>query len=127
MIDRLDHIVLNVSSISKAKEFYEKVLKLEVIEFSKDRYAIKVGNQKINLHEKDTLAIPKAKKPSFGNFDVCFISSTPLKEIKIELEKNGVDLLYFDVPRTGAVNKLKSLYFYDFDGNLIEISNEVFE
>lgn len=125
MIDRLDHIVLNVSSIAKAKEFYEKILKLEVIEFGKDRYAIKIGTQKINLHENDTVAVPKAKKPAIGNFDVCFISNTPIKDIKEHLEANGVELLYFDVPRTGAQHKLRSLYFYDFDGNLIEVSNEV--
>lgn len=125
MIDRLDHIVLNVSSIQKAIEFYQKILKLEVIEFGENRFALKIGSQKINLHEKDTVAVPKVKKPANGNFDVCFISSIPLKEIKEHLESNNIELLYFDVARTGAKNKLKSLYFYDFDGNLIEISNEL--
>jgi catechol 2,3-dioxygenase-like lactoylglutathione lyase family enzyme len=127
MVDRIDHIVLNVSSIQEAKEFYGKILGLDVIEFSKDRFALSIGDQKINLHEQKTKATPKAKSPSLGTFDVCFISQTPLDEIKIHLEKNGVELLYFDVPRTGAIIKLRSLYFYDRDGNLIEISNEVKE
>ena len=57
--------------------------------------------------------------------DVCFISDTPLEDIKEKIEKSGIELIEFNVPRTGSNYPLKSLYFYDFDGNLIEISNKV--
>ena len=75
MIDKIDHIVLNVSSIEKAKEFYEQTLGLSVVEFAKERFAIMIGTQKINLHTINTVAIPKAKNSSFGSLDICFISS----------------------------------------------------
>ena len=51
MIKSLDHFVLHTTSRKKAVKFYEGVLGLEIIEFSKGWFCIKVGNQKINLHE----------------------------------------------------------------------------
>ncbi len=125
MIKSLDHFVLYISSIEKAVKFYESVLGLEIIEFAEGRFCIKIGNQKINLHEKDTVATPKAKEFKVGVMDVCFISDTPLEDIKEKIEESGIELIEFDVPRTGSNYPLRSLYFYDFDGNLIEVSNEV--
>lgn len=125
MIKAIDHIVLHVSDIKKAKEFYNKVLGLEIIEFGEQRVALKIGNQKINLHEKNTLATPKAKNFEIGVGDLCLLSDVRLSEIKQKLEDNDIEVILYDVDRTGANNKLKSLYFYDFDGNLIEISNEI--
>ncbi len=126
MIDKIDHIVLNVSSIEKAKIFYEQILGLSVVEFAKERFAITLGNQKINLHTVNTEAIPKAKNPSLGSFDICFTTSWSLSKVKERLEKHHIDIIEYDVERTGASGMLKSLYIYDFDGNLIEISNEIF-
>ncbi|PLY05775.1 MAG: VOC family virulence protein [Arcobacter sp.] len=127
MIKSLDHFVLHTSSIEKTVKFYSEILGLKIVEFAEGRFCIKIGNQKINLHEKETIAIPKAKEFKIGVMDLCFISDVPLCEIKDKLESNGVELLMYNVPRTGSNFPLKSLYFYDFDGNLIEISNEVKE
>lgn len=87
MIESIDHFVLNVSSIKKAKSFYGEILGLEIVEFKKDRFALSLGNQKINLHEKDTIAVPKAKFPTNGSLDICFIKSEPLEKIKNYLIK----------------------------------------
>lgn len=125
MIKALDHIVLHTTSIERAVKFYSEVLELEVIEFVKDRFCLKVANQKINLHEKETIAVPKVKEFKTGVMDICFLSDVPLEQIKEKLELHGIELLMFDVPRTGSNYSLRSLYFYDFDGNLIEVSNEV--
>jgi len=125
MIDSIDHLVLNVSSIKKAKEFYGDILKLKIIEFKKDRFAIDLGDQKINLHQKQTIATPKAKLPSNGSLDICFISKIPLEEIKKHLQKNQIEIIEFGIKRVGAKSPLYSLYIYDFDGNLIELCNEL--
>ncbi len=125
MIKAIDHFVLYTTSIKKTVQFYTEVLGLEIIEFSQGRFCIMIGNQKINLHEKDTIAIPKAKEFKIGVMDICFISEVPLKDIKVKLESHDIEIFEYDVPRTGSNYPLKSLYFYDFDGNLIEISNEV--
>ncbi|WP_072680287.1 VOC family protein [Arcobacter sp. LA11] len=125
MIKGLDHFVLHTTSIEKTAKFYKDILGLEIIEFAKGRYCIKIGNQKINLHEKNTIAVPKAKEFKVGVMDICFISDTPLDVIKEKLESNSIKIIEYDVPRTGSLYPLRSLYFYDFDGNLIEISNEV--
>ena len=74
MIKRLDHFVLYTSSIEKTVKFYKNILELEIIEFSENRFCIKIGNQKINLHEKNTTATPKAKEFKTGVMDICFLS-----------------------------------------------------
>ena len=125
MVDNIDHIVLQTSSLKKAINFYRDILGLEIVESSKNRYYVKIGTKIINLHEENTIAVPKAKNFKIGAMDICFISKIPLSEIREKLEKYEIEIIKYDVARTGSKFPLKSLYFYDFDGNLIEISNEV--
>jgi len=56
--DRLDHIVLTVDDIEEATRFYERALGFER-EFvggpeGPPRYALRFGNQKINLQDRAT-------------------------------------------------------------------------
>lgn len=50
-INHLDHLVLTVADISKATNFYEKVLGMKAINFGEGRIALEFGGQKINLHQ----------------------------------------------------------------------------
>ena len=49
----------------------------------------------------------------------------PLDEIITHLEAAGIAIEEGPVPKTGARSKLRSVYFRDPDGNLVEVSNEV--
>lgn len=49
-IDRIDHLVLTVADIERTIQFYSTVLGFEVVEFAKNRKALRFGQQKINLH-----------------------------------------------------------------------------
>ena len=58
LADRLDHIVLTVSDVEEASRFYERVLGFEREFFrgpeGQPRYALRFGNQKINLQDRAT-------------------------------------------------------------------------
>jgi catechol 2,3-dioxygenase-like lactoylglutathione lyase family enzyme len=126
MMDNLsiDHIVLTVSNIDKTCEFYSTVMDMEVISFNNGRKALKFGIQKINLHEKGNEFDPKAAVPMPGSADMCFITKTPIEEIIIKIEDNGINILEGPILRTGAAGPINSIYIRDPDGNLIEISNK---
>jgi catechol 2,3-dioxygenase-like lactoylglutathione lyase family enzyme len=83
------------------------------------------GNQKINLHQKGKEFEPKAEYPTSGSADLCFIAKTDIHQILEELKQKNIEIIKGIVDRTGALGKIKSVYFRDPDFNLIEVSNYV--
>lgn len=124
-IGRLDHLVLTVASIRRSVEFYEPVLRMRAVVFGAGRVALEFGDQKINLHERGKEFAPRAEHPTPGSADLCFVTETPLAEVRAHLERHGVEIVEGPVPRTGARGPILSLYFRDPDGNLLEVANEV--
>ena len=121
-VERIDHLVLTVRDIEDTCAFYHDILGMEVETFSVRRKALKFGNQKLNLHQKGMELEPKAKAPTPGAIDICFIVAGSLDEIKAELEHKNIPIQGI-VQRTGAMGKMHSIYFRDPDHNLIEVSN----
>ncbi|MDR0193582.1 MAG: VOC family protein [Myroides sp.] len=122
-IKNIDHIVLTVADIAKTIEFYTTVLGLELETFKENRKALKFGAQKINLHQKGNEFEPKALHPTTGSADLCFITTTPVEEVLLELNTKGIPIVEGIVDRTGANGSIKSVYIRDPDNNLIELSN----
>ena len=98
------------------------MLGLQEVTFKGDRKALTFGNQKINLHEWGNEFEPKAKQPTPGSADLCFIVNEPLDKVINHLKRNQVEIMEGPVERTGAVGKIMSVYIQDPDGNLIELS-----
>ena len=96
---------------------------MEVVTFGANRRALKFGSQKINLHQAGQEIDPKAKYPTPGSGDLCFITSLPLAEFIEHLTVLGIEIISANVERTGAMGKIRSLYFRDPDGNLLEVAN----
>ncbi len=123
LISHLDHLVLTVKDINQTVEFYTSVLQMQVEVFAEGRFALKFGAQKINLHLLGAEFEPKANHPTSGAADLCFITTLPLAELMLHVQRCGVEIIEGPVPRTGATSSLLSFYFRDPDGNLIEVAN----
>ena len=122
-IDRIDHIVLTVHDLDRTIAFYSRVLGMEPVTFAGGRRGLAFGRQKLNLHQAGREFEPKALAPAPGAIDLCFISATPLAGVIAKLQEEGVVIIEGPVDKTGALGPMKSVYFRDPDGNLIEVSN----
>jgi catechol 2,3-dioxygenase-like lactoylglutathione lyase family enzyme len=122
-VERLDHLVLTVASIEKTVAFYEKVLGMRAVQFGPDggRIALRFGDQKINLHEVGKEFEPKAMRPTAGSGDICFIVRR-FDDVEQHLEAADVEIIDRGL-RSGALGDIRSIYFRDPDGNLIEVSS----
>lgn len=122
-VESIDHVVLTVQNIESTCAFYSQVLGMEVMTFGAGRKALLFGAQKINLHEYGNEFEPKAKAPTPGAADLCFVTTVPMTQVMNHLRSNDIEVLEGPVQRTGAKGPITSAYFRDPDGNLIEVSN----
>ncbi len=127
MIDRLDHLVLTTANEAACVDFYTRVMGMALETFvggtpPVQRKAFRFGNQKINLHVKGAEFEPKAHLPMPGALDLCFLASIPLQEVIDRLAREQWPIIEGPVLRTGATQKIRSVYVRDPDLNLIEIS-----
>ena len=120
-IKNIDHIVITTRNLEKCLYFYGQILDME-IDDANNRYALKLGNQKINIHRGKAEFLPAAKNVTFGSVDICLIAEGDIEDIKAELERKGAEIELGIVQRTGANGPIDSLYLRDPDENLIEIS-----
>ena len=123
MITHLDHLVLTVKDVSRSVAFYTKFLGMTVVVFDGGRVALSFGRQKINLHEEGKEFEPKARRPTSGSADLCFISDASIDSVTSTLVSQGIEIVEGPVSKTGACGPIRSIYFRDPDGNLIEVSN----
>ena len=127
MIDHLDHLVLTTCDEAACIDFYTRVLGMQLESFvggtpPVQRQAFKFGHQKINLHVRGREFEPKAHLPVPGALDLCFIASVPLDEVMARVTQADWPIVEGPVMRTGATQKIRSIYLRDPDLNLIEIS-----
>jgi catechol 2,3-dioxygenase-like lactoylglutathione lyase family enzyme len=122
MIDRIDHFVLTVADIDATCRFYERVLAMRRIEFN-GRVALGFGRQKINLHQTGKEFTPRARTAVSGSGDFCLITTMPLDRVIAHLGACEVPIEVGPVDKTGAIGPIRSVYFRDPDGNLVEVSN----
>ncbi len=122
MIDHLDHLVLTCIDAEATTKFYAQVMQMQLETFGAGRIAFRFGNQKINLHVRGSEFEPKAHLPVPGALDLCFIASVPLDQVLAHLAACNWPIIEGPVERTGATQKIRSVYVRDPDLNLIEIS-----
>lgn len=127
MIGRIDHLVLTTANEAACIDFYTRVLGMRLENFVGGtppvaRKAFTFGAQKINLHVKGSEFEPRAHLPVPGSLDVCFLASIPLESVMARLAQAGWPVIEGPVLRTGATQKIRSVYLRDPDLNLVEIS-----
>lgn len=127
MINHLDHLVLTTARPEACVDFYTRVLGMQLETFiggtpPVERRALRFGSQKINLHVQGAEFEPKAHLPVPGALDLCFIAAIPLAAVIERLNEHGWPIVEGPVLRTGATQKIRSVYVRDPDFNLIELS-----
>ena len=120
-IDHLDHLVITTQDLDRCPHFYVDILGME-LDDSNNRYAVKFGNQKFNIHRKKAEFLPAARNVTYGSQDICLIAQGDIREIKADIEAKGWPVELGIVQRAGACGLMDSIYLRDPDGNLIEIS-----
>ena len=125
MIKSIDHVVLTTGDLHRCLDFYTRVLGMTVEHYGKGRIALRFGDHKFNVHPPGFEAGIKARTPTPGSLDLCFLSERPLDEVIARLKQESVAIEEGPVNRTGARFTIRSVYVRDPDGNLIEISEPV--
>jgi catechol 2,3-dioxygenase-like lactoylglutathione lyase family enzyme len=125
LIRALDHLVLTVADVERTVEFYARVLGMEPVTFGDGRRALAFGDQKLNLHQAGREFEPKARRPTPGSADLCFLTEDDPATTAAGLREHGVAIEEGPVERTGAGGPILSVYFRDPDGNLIEVAQPV--
>jgi catechol 2,3-dioxygenase-like lactoylglutathione lyase family enzyme len=121
----IDHVVLTVRDVERTLSFYQQALGMRAVSFGEGRRALSFGEQKLNLHQAGREFEPKAQVPTPGSVDLCLLTDDPIDEVVAHLRRAGVAIELGPVAKTGARRPLRSIYFRDPDGNLIEIANEL--
>ena len=115
----IDHLVLTVRDVEASVRFYARALGLEAVTFAGTRRALLAGRQKINLQ---TLGQETRNHAAIGAGDLCLEAAVPLAAVIERLEGAGVAIVEGPVAKSGARGPIRSVYFNDPDGNLVEVS-----
>lgn len=124
MIKTFDHVVIATRNLERCLDFYTRALGMKVERYGNDRIALRFGDHKFNVHPPGFDAGIKARTPTPGSLDLCFLADRPLDEVIAHLRKEKVPIEEGPVNRTGARFTIRSVYVRDPDENLIEISEK---
>ena len=106
--------------------FYEKVLGLRPVKGPRGKWSLKFGQSKSSLQTEGK--VPEiARQTIRGSANFCLITESPIHEVAAHLSACGVKIVEGPGQKDGAVGPLMSVYFYDIDGNLVEVSNQLAE
>ena len=122
MIKSIDHIVLATRELEKCIAFYTQALGMQLENYGAGRVAFRFGGQKINVHPPGFEASIKARTPTPGSLDLCFLADCALEDVMARLAQHGIAIEEGPVVRTGAQFPIRSVYVRDPDDNLVEIS-----
>lgn len=142
-ITGLDHVVVTVSEVDAAVDFYTRLPGVEHVTYGGEsgyddgtnvsddsestsdddtRHALRFGSQKINLHEAGDEIEPRAPEAEPGDADLCLLTDADGDALAAEVRDAGLAIELGPVKRTGARGTLTSVYLRDPDDSLIEIA-----
>ena len=122
MIKSIDHIVLTTRDLDKCVGFYTRVLGMQLERYGEGRIAFCFGGQKFNVHPPGFVAGIRARTPTPGSLDLCFLADCPLDDVIARLKQHAIPIEEGPSVRSGARFPLLSVYVRDPDDNLVEIS-----
>ena len=122
-VERIDHLVLNVTDVETSARWYERVLGMrpEVVD---GRMVLWFGDHKLHVRPLTESQDEwfTAEHPVAGSDDLCFSTASTIEVIVQHLDSLGVTIEEGPILRAGARGEMTSVYMRDPDGSLIEIS-----
>jgi len=86
------------------------------------KWSLHFGVNKISLQDATAhLEIAQDTVPGTGNF--CVLTDEPVEDFAALLRERGFEIVAGPGDRDGATGRIRSVYFRDPDGNLVETSN----
>ena len=117
---KLGHVVLKVRDVQKAKDFYTRVLGLQVAYEDRQRCAVFLSfgteHHDLALFQLATGEPPEAAQPGLHHMAWQLGSFAELQAAHRELVELGIP-----VEATVEHNVTRSVYFFDPDGNRVEL------
>jgi catechol 2,3-dioxygenase-like lactoylglutathione lyase family enzyme len=108
----IDHIVLHVHDVARAKKFYTELLGMTVYRENATQAFLHCGQQGVALFEKRSDA-PLTTGNDLNHLALNVAAGT-YETLKAELEKNGVTV-------SGRPGDDRCIYFHDPDGHRLQL------
>ncbi len=108
----IDHVVVQVKDVSRARKFYVDLLGMEVAHENPGRVFLRCGQQQLALFEEHRP--PEASAGRDLNHIALQVESGSYEEVKSSLEASGVAV-------TGRRGDPRCIYLRDLDGHQLQI------
>lgn len=119
-----DHIVISAADVEATLRFYRDVLGMEAREERPRKWALHFGMSKISIQDASRLPdIARQTAPGTANF--CLYTNLDITAVIARLQAHGIEIVDGPGERIGATGTIRSVYFNDPDGNLVEVCNRL--
>lgn len=118
----LDHVVITCADLEKSVAFYGGGLGMVISRLDDGRIEATFGRCKLNLQPANRHFGPPRNAGRSWSANICLLVEHGLSDVESHLREIGLRIEEGPVARVGAQGTILSLYLYDPDGNLIEIS-----
>lgn len=118
----IDHAVITCADIEKSVAFYGGGLQMAINRLPDGRIEAGFGRCKLNLQPAGKQFGPSKNAGRHWSANICLLVENGLSGIESHLKEIGLRIEEGPVERVGAQGTILSLYLYDPDDNLIEIS-----
>jgi catechol 2,3-dioxygenase-like lactoylglutathione lyase family enzyme len=108
----IDHIVLHVNDVERARKFYEEILGMTVYRESERQVFLHAGQQGVALFKKQG-DVPLTTGNDLNHLALRVATGT-YEALKAELEKHGVAV-------SGRPGEDRCIYFQDPDGHRLQL------
>ncbi|MBM6992000.1 MAG: VOC family protein [Prevotella sp.] len=119
-LQRIDHLVITTHDLQSCLDFYVGLLGMRH-ESHAGHHNLYFGDCKLSIHTVKGEFTPAATHPTYGSHDFCLIVDD-IESFRQHIEQQRYPIVEGIVDRNGARGPIRSLYLYDPDGNLVELS-----
>lgn len=118
----IDHAVITCVDIDRSVAFYREGLGMRINSLEDGRVEAQFGRCKLNLQPAGKSYGPPRNAGRKWSANICMLVERGLGEVEHHLKEAGIRIEEGPIKRCGALGPITSIYVYDPDDNLIEIS-----